>query len=103
MVRIDASRVHHGRTDWLPPGGPELAVSIGQLVSQLGDFAAEVLVRRCAASSRRTRDAAKVRCRVGTGTPATGLLVAKPLDGGADLGLGVEPGAADAAAAAMLV
>ena len=37
-------QVHHGRIDWPTPGGPEFAVSSGQLVAQLGDFAAEVLV-----------------------------------------------------------
>ncbi len=72
-------------------------MSSSQLVAQLGDFAAEVLVALVRgfqpANQGSGRGTLPGRHRDG-GRPA--VVVSEPLDGRADLGLGVEPGAADA-------
>jgi hypothetical protein len=72
-------------------------VSSGQLVAQLGDFAAEFLVAPVRgfepANQGSGRGPLPGRHRHG-GRPA--VVVSEPFYGGAYLGLGVEPGAADA-------
>jgi hypothetical protein len=43
-LRSARSQFDHGRIGRSTPGGPEFAVSRGQLVAQFGDFMAEFLV-----------------------------------------------------------